>query len=337
MNGQVGFKIGDKIIPRELKDRRENELGNSAQAGNIYIVGASVRGKLHHYNDTPRDDAFAAYFNGKWLAVAVSDGAGSRTLSRHGASCLARRLCTRLVEAASISEIPADHVPIKFMTQNKNNILIPRLSSEGDRIKQQMADLVAHNDKLSENERDYLNNIMRKAFRQTRNDLDVFASKIGFRLDDFHSTLLGLLLNTKTGEMGVGQIGDGLILGLDNEKEAKLLAEPPTTDDPGASYFITQDDWEQYLDTRVMPGVEMERFSTFYLMTDGVANDCQYGPPLDILNIWANDIAREIRLVPSQQVTAERLKSYLTNYKAKGSFDDRTLVVIYKNSEDRVM
>jgi len=131
--------------------------------------------------------------------------------------------------------------------------------------------------------------------------------------------------------LGVGQIGDGLILGLDDKKEASLLAEPPTTDDPGASYFITQDDWEQYLYTREMPSQEVEHFSTFYLMTDGVANDCQYGPPPDILKIWANDMDREIRLVPSLQVTAERLKNYLSNYKAKGSFDDRTLVVIFKD------
>ena len=335
MNDKTSFRIGDKIIPRELKDRRENELGDSAQADHFCIVGASVRGKLHHHNDTPRDDAFAACFIGKWLAVAVSDGAGSRPLSRHGASCLARRLCTRLLEAASVHNIPAHHTPIKFMTRNKNNVLIPHLSHEEDRTTQQMAGLVAHNDKLRNNDRDSLNSVMWKAFRQTRSDLDGFASKIGFRLDDFHSTLLGLLLNIKTGEMCVGQIGDGLILGLDDKKEARLLAEPPTTDDPGASYFITQDDWEQYLYTREITGEEVEHFSTFYLMTDGVANDCQYEPPPDILKIWANDMDREIRLVPSLQVTAERLKNYLANYKAKGSFDDRTLVVIYRKNEGR--
>lgn len=327
MNSQVGFKIGDRIIPRVLEGKREDELGDSAQAGIFRVVGASVRGRLHHHNDTPRDDAFAASLSGDWLAVAVADGAGSRTFSRHGASCLARRLCTRLLAATDIRVIPSNRDAIGKVSHGS--------FSHPDHLKastkQQFEVLAANNNWSHTKEHHHLDNIMQQAFDQARNDLHSFTANLGRGLDDFHSTLLGLLLNRKTMEMGIGQIGDGLILGLDINKDAKLLAEPPTTDDPSASYFLTQDDWEQYLYTRAMSKEETEGFSTFYLMTDGVANDCQYGPPPDILKLWANDMDREIRLVPSLQITAERLKNYLANYKAQGSFDDRTLVVIFKD------
>jgi len=144
--------------------------------------------------------------------------------------------------------------------------------------------------------------------------------------------LLGLILNVETGRIGVGQIGDGLILGLNEKKEAKPIVEPPDPGEPGVSYFLTQTDWGKYLCTKPsMTDEELARISTFYLMTDGVADDCQYGPPADILTKWANDIDREIRSIHSPNEAATKLKGYLRTYQAKGSFDDRTLVVICKN------
>jgi len=295
MNGKTSFRIGDRV-PRTLHGKHNPEQSGWMQAGSYSVIGASVRGRLHCHNMIPRDDAFVARFNGTWLVVAVSDGAGSRQNSRYGASFSASRFCGKLFEA---------------------------VSSAGAKTREQ--DEVPNS----------LKEVMLLAFQYTRIDLQQFALKNEVGLDELHCTLLGLALNVKTGEMGVGQIGDGLIVGLDDKKKTRLLAEPPTTDDPGASYFITQSDWKQYLDTREIPGEEVEHLSTFYLMTDGVANDCQYEPPPDILKIWANDMDREIRLVPSLQVTADRLEKYLANYKAKGSFDDRTLVVIYRSNEER--
>lgn len=292
MDSRSTFGVGDRS-PHTLHDKYIDEKSACGQAGMYSVIGASVRGRLHSHNNIPRDDAFVARFNGTWLVVAVSDGAGSCEKSRYGASFSASRLCDKLFQTVSKAKVNLDGC---------------------DKV-------------LSE-----VDNLMLPAFQLTRTDLEQFASKREIKLDELHCTLLGLALNVRTGEMYVGQIGDGLILGLDNKKEARLIAEPPTTDDPGASYFITQDDWDRYLFTEKIPTGEVENFSTFFLMTDGVSNDCQYGPPPDIQRIWANDMDREIRLVPSLQATADRLRSYLSNYKAKGSFDDRTLVVIYKNN-----
>jgi serine/threonine protein phosphatase PrpC len=332
MSGRTSFRIGDKV-PLTLEDKYDDEQAHSEKADSYSIIGASVRGRLHHHNNIPRDDAFTVRFDGTWLAVAVADGAGSRSRSRYGASYLTNRLCSRLLLAARIR---------RRHTSNKATEKESQISGIGDTHLAPLSEATQSllrdtqlSSELIDTSKSNLQDIVLRAFRNTRADLERFAFKHGVELDELHSTLLGLMLNTKTGEVGVGQIGDGLILGLDDKKEARLLAEPPTTGDPGASYFITQDDWEQYLYTQEIPGEEVEHFSTFYLMTDGVANDCQYGPPPDILKIWANDMDREIRLVSSLQVTAERLKKYLANYKAKGSFDDRTLVVIYRNNEER--
>jgi len=290
MSHGFGFLTGDEI-PSTLSDEREHERSDSVHAGNYFAVGASVRGKLHERSGDNRDDAFMIHFDGTWLVTAVSDGAGSRPKSGHGASYSVNTLCHKLLEATQ--------------ARTKTNLGEP-VGLEG---------------------------LVRQAFRDTRTGLEQFASENAVPLEDLHCTLLGLILNVETGEIGVGQVGDGLILGLDINKEASPVVEPPDTGQPGTSYFLTQANWEEYLCTK--PSIIDEKLaclSTFYLMTDGVADDCQYGPPADILARWANDIDREIRSIPSLEEAATKLKSYLRTYQAKGSFDDRTLVVICKNN-----
>jgi hypothetical protein len=49
------------------------------------LIGASVRGKKHKHDGTNRDDWFEVAVVGRWVIVAVSDGAGSKRFSRVGA------------------------------------------------------------------------------------------------------------------------------------------------------------------------------------------------------------------------------------------------------------
>ena len=325
MSSEIIFRIGDRK-PSTLDDEYGHESVVSKQLGSYCIVGASVRGKMHaYYKDAPRDDAFAAQSDGTWLVVAVADGAGSCSRSRYGASYCVNALCTNLLNITARLQRP--EIPVPALTDHS---LDRRESDSGE-----FPPHIENSDSIVQ-EPSVLKEAMDKAFRSTRRSLKRFAIKQKIKLDELHSTLLGLILNTKTGEIGIGQIGDGLILGLNNEKEAIPLAEPPLAEEPGASYFLTQNDWKQYFDSKHITGEESAHFNTLYLMTDGVANDCQYGPPDDILRRWANDMDREIRLIPSLETTAERLRNYLGTYQAKGSFDDRTLVVIYKGDGDRI-
>ncbi|PIU55819.1 MAG: hypothetical protein COS87_03935 [Chloroflexi bacterium CG07_land_8_20_14_0_80_45_17] len=277
------FSIGDPI-PSQLTDRHIAMRASSARSGGYCVVGASVRGRLHRYNEVPRDDAFAARSNGTWLAVAVSDGVGSRKLSRYGASFAVNRVCTRFFYGAS------------------------KVKSKG------------------------LEEAIRDAFRKTQADIERFALKQNIALENLHCTLLGLFLDVETGAVGIGQIGDGLILGLANKGEAIPLIEPHIPEEVGATYVLTQTDGEHYSCFEALPSEKVREFKTFYLMTDGVADDCQYGPPSGILQRWANDMDREIRMFPRAK-TAQRLKKYLATYQVKGSFDDRTLVIVYRQKD----
>jgi serine phosphatase RsbU (regulator of sigma subunit) len=180
-----------------------------------------------------------------------------------------------------------------------------------------------------------LKEVVLQAFKSTRAGLERFCSQHGVKPEDLHCTLLGLILNLVTGEASVGQVGDGLILGMDSNGEARPLVEPPSPGEVGVSYFLTQPDWEKYLSIRDMAKEEIANLCTFYLMTDGVADDCQYGPPANILTLWAKDIDREIRSssTKSLEEAANDLKAFLSTYQAQGSFDDRTLVVMYREGK----
>lgn len=149
--------------------------------------------------------------------------------------------------------------------------------------------------------------------------------------NDLHCTLLAFGLNVKSGTMAVAQVGDGLILGLTGDLKAIPLIEPQMPGQTGQTYVITQKDWERYSSVKVIPREQSKGYVTVYLMTDGVADDCQYGPPEDILQRWASEMDSEIRKY-DVETTRERLRRYMNDYQAKGSYDDRTLVAVYRRS-----
>lgn len=318
------FRRGDPC-PSQLTNKHKDMRANSAQLGKYCVIGASVRGKLHIHNEVPRDDAFAVHSNpnGTWLAVAVSDGVGSRNLSRYGASYAVNKLCTRLLDGV----VKAKHGKAFGLSALSQPVASKQPCSD-DRLTD-----IGDSNGLTPQLRE-LEEVVRNAFRSTRVDVEEFAREQKVLLEDLHCTLLGLILNVETGLVGVGQIGDGLILGFTDEKKAVSLTESPIPDELGATYLLTQDNWEQYFRTGSLSTEEAQHFTTFYLMTDGVADDCQYGPPADILQRWANDMDREIRLLPFPKKTAQRLKRYLATYQAKGSFDDRTLVAVYRKEDE---
>jgi len=294
MDLELIAQIGDDR-PSSLEDEYKDENSDSLQTDQFSVVGASVRGKLHIRSETHnhRDDAFRGYYDGTWLVVAVADGAGSRDLSRYGAAYSVNAFCTAVMG----------------LLHNENGMNL--------------------------DEKDWLKETVLQAYKDTRADLEQFSSQHEVETEDLHCTLLGMALNTITGEAVVGQIGDGLILGLYGNREARSLVEPPNPGEVGVSYFLTQSNWEDYLRVETVTGEETSSIFTFCLMTDGVADDCQYGPPDDILDRWANDIDREIRLssTASLEEAATKLKVYLDTYQAQGSFDDRTLLIIYRRED----
>jgi len=176
-----------------------------------------------------------------------------------------------------------------------------------------------------------LEKLVRLAFLYTRLGLEGFTESRKMLLNNLPCTLLGLLLNTKTGEVAVGQIGDGLIAWRSSNMGAHPLVEAPAPGETGETYVFTQSDWQEYLRIRILSSQATKDFSTYYLMTDGVAEDCIYPPPDDIFQRWARDIDREVRKEEPLSQTATRLLRWLANYEKPDSWDDRTLVVVLRD------
>ena len=371
-----GFIVGDRILGLSA-DSHADWCAAYGQRGQYRFVGASAIGKLHLREDRPRDDAFAIRTAGPWLAVAVSDGVGSRQHSRYGSSFAVEALCEHLLREAlgiaSSRQQLAEKQPTaqqndkpvqkeaetkphqsgwlssligRFLTPQREQITlpvafeVPSLIPPSDEQTIACGTLVWYLPPAQKPRKEMSNEpqstsvvdeeAIRHAFRRTWSDLEQFALLRGFQLRDLHCTLLGMLLNTETGAVAAGHIGDGLIAALHPGLGAYPIVEAPTPSEVGETYVFTQSNWEEHLAVRVLSPEEAAGITTFYLMTDGVADDCTHPPPEDIFQRWAKDIDREMRKEEPLPQKATRLLRWLATYEVRGSWDDRTLVVVMK-------
>lgn len=92
----AGFVIGDRGLGASGDTHAAWMLGH-AETGAYRVVGASAIGQIHLAHNRPRDDAFVVRGAGPWIAIAVSDGVGSRPLSRFGATYTADALSALLL------------------------------------------------------------------------------------------------------------------------------------------------------------------------------------------------------------------------------------------------
>ena len=172
---------------------------------------------------------------------------------------------------------------------------------------------------------------IRLAFQRTHDGMEAFAVSRGVELREYACTLLGMLVNTQTGAIAAGQIGDGLILGLNRHGEAIPLVNPPLPASVGEVYPFTRSDWERSFAARALDAELCDALTTLYLMTDGVAESCLHPPPEDILQRWAQDVDREMRRDEPLANTVTRLVHFLATFELRGNRDDRTLAVLLRS------
>jgi hypothetical protein len=91
-----GLVVGDRILAMSA-DTHADWCAAYGQVGPVRVLAGSAVGQLHLREGKPRDDAFAIRSAGTWLAVAVADGVGSRSLSRVGSSFVVEGLCEQLL------------------------------------------------------------------------------------------------------------------------------------------------------------------------------------------------------------------------------------------------
>lgn len=288
------------------------------------MAGASVRGRQHQHEGTTRDDAMAVKFRPPWLVVAISDGAGSCPLSHFGSSYAVDRLIQSLVKKTTRFSSNMSHQGPDSAARS-----IPDETRNGETATTSPANT----------EPDYTTHLeaaIKWAFERTHRTLSLYAVREGVHLNELHCTLLGMALNVFTNDVVVGQIGDGAIVALNSTGNTVTLVEPVPTDDPSATNFITEPDWAIHFHSHALRGGASPTVRTIFLMTDGVANDCQYGPPPDVLERWVDGMDTQLRQVNSPAANASRISRYLQHYKAQGSFDDRTLVAVYRTEEGSI-
>jgi len=171
-------------------------------------------------------------------------------------------------------------------------------------------------------------NIMRQAFINSHLGLRQHAESLKLDLADLGCTALALLFNTETRSGAVGQVGDGALLGLTSRSKVQELAHPPETDDPQSVYTITRRDFEKYLALNTIERAPIDPFVAFYVMTDGVSSDLLYSPRQEELEVWAQGVDQNLRTSSGPSQAAAGMLNWLSTYQVKGSWDDRTLVVI---------
>lgn len=403
---RTGFVIGDRGLGASGDTHPAWMLGY-AESDSYFIVGASAIGQIHIAQKKSRDDAFIIRSVGSWLAVAVSDGVGSRPFSRYGATYVVESLTalalrklvslpkvekqgtavysksdtvepsalTRLddVELKDIAPTPVlqrlqlplelpsfaiSEEPIneqKSSSPNQQQIgtvgwLVPNISKSvqkepelqgitaPNQFKVPGIDTQATDDNDSgSRKRDdasddqNLVEILRYTFKSTHLGLHQHAGSLELELADLGCTALLLLLNMETGRLAIGQIGDGAVLGLTAKGKVQELVHAPDTGDPQSTYTINRLNFEKYLSINVLEPPEANPFVAFYVMSDGLSGDLLYSP--NPVEPWALAVKANLQGAPGSDSAAAGMLHWLSTYQVKGSWDDRTLVVIMQREK----
>ena len=173
-----------------------------------------------------------------------------------------------------------------------------------------------------------LGKIAREAFDATHRGLHQRAQQFGLDLSDLSSTALAILLNCETGELVAGQVGDGAVLGLTANGEVIPLVKAHDTDDPQSTYTINRLNFKDHLSVQISDTMVGSHLDAVFVMTDGLSGDLLYSSDNGALPAWAKQVNRNLHLSSSAAQAAAGLLNWLATYQVKGSFDDRTLVVV---------
>lgn len=424
------FAIGDRGLGA-AGDTHPDWMMAHATTGPILVAGASAIGQIHLAHGMPRDDAFMIKSVGPWLAVAVSDGVGSRPMSRFGSTYVVDALTSLLLHLASpatpkdhdapevkINEKPARrdspsfesednllelYVPSfeldakdaakqivtgpeeaalkQFVAQlqsadaeeagiiarwfngvsrlwwrKRSRAVTPKLQPwPSERIQQvasvgwsllrqapqepertkmtttldlEQPDPIPKGQEAPGSVRPDLVDLMKEAYRKAHIGLRDHAKRLELDLTDLSCTALALLLNCKTGQIAVGQVGDGAVLGLTLKGNVRELVTPPDTSDPQTVYTVNRPDFEKYLTIQSVAPPQADPLVGLYVMTDGLSGDLLYSSESSKLLEWAKDVNRNLRHSATPAQAASGMLNWLAGYQVPGSWDDRTLVVV---------
>jgi len=274
------------------------------------LVGASVRGRLHAHNALWRDDAFTWNGVDAWTCIAVADGAGSAPLSRVGAATA----CTEGVRALSTG--------LAGWQPAVENGGLP----SQDALRQLRTNLV-------------------DAGRQALAGIRAQAAQRGRSLRDFHTTYL-LVAHTPLGDadlIGALQVGDGAIAMYTDSGECRILGDADHGAYSSETRFLTTPGIEEEFEGRTAFALP-RGLRAVALMTDGVADDF-FPEAQRLIDLFEGDPIADLKTpgdAPAGPGVRGLCRGLLAapgdgraladwlQYEKRGSSDDRTLVLLYR-------
>ena len=376
-------------VPADEPDAAPEYRSAAMQIGAAEMIAARVRGKKHKHDGSNCDDWFAAVHAEDIAILAVSDGAGSKRLSRVGARAASeaavgavyaglQRLLTAHAELRAACALPMEEAAFGDACAQLAGILHEGVCAA--RVAVESA---------------FYERCGRAAYRDLLGRDPVLA--------DFAATLLVTLAVPvpERAELLVlsCQIGDGMTAAVNTHaaygSAVKLLGRPDSGDYVGETDFLTSDGMTDSAALQNRTLVSRGAYDLLLTMTDGVADDYFNEQELHRLYLdlalngilpaaseqtmftraeacllrslpkptafpWVNDKTEQVALQSAQRcctgagctvetlwqsahvlplavadttlarvsAPAQRLEIWLDNYMARGSFDDRTLVLL---------
>lgn len=298
---------------------KEDNVAVSSDFLDKKIVVASKRGRSHANVGSFRDDdfAFKNINDTGWSILAVSDGAGSASLSREG------------------SKMSCD-LAISYFEENFTS----------DFLKEFDETLLQHNNQTDEDSSKKISRFvydnLSKAAWFVHKELEKFAIKLEKPLKDFHSTLIFALIKKYDFGYAILTFGVGdCPIGLLNTDltEIKLMNWLDVGEFGGGTRFITMPEIFKSDKLQTRFGFKLvDDFSYLMLMTDGI-----YDPKfvveanLEKIEKWKefledlqgkNEDGLSVDLNRDNDNIANQLSNWM-DFWNPGNHDDRTLAIIY--------
>jgi len=280
--------------------------------GEVYIVGASKRGRAHAHEGLFRDDDFELVLAepGGWHIVAVADGAGSARYSREGSKWAVDYVRRELPVAMATKVSP------------RMNDILEKYEADQHGCTRAVR-LILYEA------------MVRVAFDAAR-EIEGKARNRGDDLGDYSTTLIMCAVR----RIGDGwfissfSVGDGGAALLDIPGgTVKVLTTPDAGDYAGQTRFLRTSEFadnERSLD-RIHFAIRPS-FTSLTLMTDGIS-DAKFPTDSALADFsgwkafWEEDLTRAVTLSRDNSQAGKELLEWL-DFWSEGNHDDRTIAVL---------
>jgi serine/threonine protein phosphatase PrpC len=325
-----------KDIPSDKYDMfwKEDDISISSKLGDRTIVVSSKRGRSHKNVGSFRDDDFSFKYFEKtgWSVIAVSDGAGSYSLSRKGSQLACDSVIEYFENHSDVEKSKEFETKIAEYSNSIDDSLLKELEVLA---KQNLykATVYVHNKIKEHSELTFTNNPELFNNPKAKSHIDYYHSTLIFAL--FKKYDFGYVILT----FGVGDCPIALM--SKEQTETTLLNWLDVGEFGGGTRFITQADifhsTEHPMATRFNFKIVPD-FSYLFLMTDGI-----YDPKfiveanLEKHEKW-NEFLEDLKGKNEDNINVvfdkdnTEIASQLSNWMdfwSQGNHDDRTLAIIF--------